>query len=160
MGRKKKEAPLKDPTDDFLTAISAGHGALRGTCDFCERVYFASTGDYDSGELEELQAKAKEFPDRYIETGDEWQSMCRIAGKEYVYGCPCNAPTRYEDFIWAHRWQIAKYLKLRSKGLLEDQIREYRHIKEIPKELPDGPGRPLCKPRRIGSPRRVESSPP
>lgn len=155
MGKEKEKKAPEPASEEFLDAISSGHGALRATCEFCGREYFASNGDYDEGELEKLNALAEKHPEKYINTGEDWQSLCSIGGRDYVYGCPCNAPRQYEDFIWAHRWPIAKYLKTRSKNQLKDQIHDYRQIKAIPNDLPDGPGRPGK--RRLGSPRRVES---
>lgn len=54
--------------------------------------------------------------EKYIEHNDydtiDWGY---IAGKQIVYGCPCNSARRYEQWIWSHRYIIAKYLRLMAE---------------------------------------------
>lgn len=120
MTEKPKPPPLKEPSEEFLEAISDRVGSIRGECEFCGVTYFDGTsGHFDAGELEGLLKSAKEQPEKFV----EWTSgpsFARIDGRQYVYGCPCNAPRTYEDWIWNHRWQISQYLKARSARILQD----------------------------------------
>lgn len=99
---------------DFFEAFSAGAGSYLATCQ-CGRVYFASQerGAFQGNELDELLAKAKAGPEKYIDTGSEGSSYVNL-GSEYVHGCACGAEKRHEDWIWEHRRAIAKYLKART----------------------------------------------
>lgn len=98
---------------DFFEAFSAGVGSYVATCQ-CGRTYFASKegGAFEGAELDELMAKAAAEPEKYIDTGDEGMSWVDL-GNEYVHGCACGTEKRYEDWIWAHRHAISKYLKAR-----------------------------------------------
>ena len=118
---KKLFTGLKPASEEFLEAFSAGIGTICTECEFCGRTHFVSSErDYSEGELEKLREKAKEKPELYEEHDDfDSLSLCRIDGKHYVWGCSCNWPRRFEDFIWNYRENIAKYLVKRSK----DQIK-------------------------------------
>jgi len=105
-------------SDTFMRAICS-HGALCSIlCEFCNRVHFVGNGygDYEEGELECLRASAAKEPSKYIEHNDydsiDWGY---INGKQIVWGCPCNSARQYEQWIWSHRYAIAKYLKLRAE---------------------------------------------
>jgi hypothetical protein len=105
------------PSDDFLRAVD-GSGSLSILCEFCGRVYFCYRGDYDEGELEELQSKRAANPDKYIET-DDFTSWGTINGKQFVIDCPCNGVRGIENWMWAHRYIIAEYFERRAKHELE-----------------------------------------
>ena len=38
-----------------------------------------------------------------------------VDGVEWAWDCECNAIRRYEVFIWNHRFEIARYLRVRSE---------------------------------------------
>lgn len=108
----------EEASDSFMRAV-CGHGALCSIlCEHCGRVHFVGDGhgDYEDGELEDLRASAQKEPGKYIEHNDydtiDWGF---IAGKQIVYGCPCNSARRYEQWIWSHRYIIAKYLRLMAE---------------------------------------------
>ena len=47
-----------------------------------------------------------------------------IDGKQAVYGCECNQDSKYEQFIWNHRYIIADYLIARATQELKDAKKE------------------------------------
>jgi hypothetical protein len=113
----------EEASDEFMRAV-CGHGALCSVeCEHCERVHFVGTGygDYEDGELEDLRTNAQKTPGKYIEHNDydsiDWGY---IDGKQVVWGCPCNSARRYEQWIWGHRYAIAKYLRLRAEDVEMD----------------------------------------
>lgn len=115
-----RKNPLKECSEDFIEAIRENIGSIRGTCEFCGVTYFdESAGHYDEGELEELKQQEKDQPDLFKEQ-DGGVSFCRIEGLQYIMGCPCNGPRRYEDWIWGNRWMIAEYLKTRATTILKN----------------------------------------
>lgn len=99
---------------DFFEAFSAGVGSYVASCQ-CGRTYFASQvgGAFECNELEELLAKAKAEPEKYIDTGHDGSSYVNL-GNQYVHGCACGAEKRHEDWIWTHRRAIAQYIKART----------------------------------------------
>lgn len=113
---------FKPPSDEFMRAvISSGSPTIM--CEFCGRVHFATLESYlyEEGELEDLLAKAKENPDKYIEdASSDSIPWGRLDGGQAVWGCPCNKPRKYEDFIVRHRWIIEAFLTARSRKLEEE----------------------------------------
>ena len=105
--------------------MDSGTGSL---CEWCGRTHFLAgygRGDYEEGELEELLGPHKKNPDKYIpyydDTAIRWAYFC---GKQLVWGCPCNESKelkQYEDFIWAHRFKIARYLRDRVREEFEEK---------------------------------------
>lgn len=96
-------------------------------CGGCERqcecgiVHFDSYNfaDWDDGELEELQKRAKKEPEKYVEH-DHSVSTLSIGGQEIVCGCTCENAHRYENFILSHASQLAEYLNKRSEKLKKE----------------------------------------
>ena len=114
-----KKNPLKPCSEEFLEAISDGAGSIRGECEFCGTTYFDGSQGYafNEGEIEGLRKAATEQPEKF----EEWDcgiSFCTVDNTTYVYGCPCNGPRLYEDWVWGHRWKIAKYLKSQATNIL------------------------------------------
>lgn len=105
-------------SDEFFDALHHDGGLCRD-CQ-CGRTHFASwdTG-WETGELEDLQAKAEREPDKYIEHSNTSVTVAHLGGKEYVYECPCEGLVPYEKFIWNHREEILDYLTGRHKRQLE-----------------------------------------
>jgi len=135
MTEEAPKKPLNPPSDEFTEAFSARIGSISGTCEFCGRTYFSDQGyGYDEGELEELRRKAAENPDKFI----EWEGgpgFVDVDGRHWVVGCECNAPRRYEDWIWAHRWKIADYLKARAAGRMAEAKEFEAAVRDIPSLL-------------------------
>lgn len=75
--------------------------------------------DWEDGELEGLQKKAKEAPEHYIEH-DYAVSTMEVHGVEIVDGCTCDLARRYESFILNHTKQLAAYLNKRAVALKEE----------------------------------------
>lgn len=119
--KKRAEEKTKPPSDEFMDAFASA-GSLVTECDWCERIHFCTggLGDYEEGELEELRANAGKNSDKYIEHGDcDSISHGYLAGRRYVYSCPCNAVRGYEDFIWNERRRIMDYLRIRFVKIRE-----------------------------------------
>lgn len=115
-----RKNPLKPCSEEFIEAIREGIGSITGTCEFCGVTYFDGDGHhFNEGEFEGLQKAAKEHPDLYVEW-DGGVSLARIDGIQYIVDCPCNGPRRFEDWIWARRSMIARYLKARAATILKD----------------------------------------
>ena len=118
--KKKQQEPQEfdEPSEEFERAFG-GSGSLVVDCTFCGRTHFAngaSTIGYEEGELEALLEKEKATPDEYTSWDYDMISWGFLAGQQWVHGCPCSAlkVRRYENFIWAHRREIAMYLEKRS----------------------------------------------
>ena len=113
------DAPKKEVSEIFLDAFRAGMGTSDRVCDMCGRHVFADSVGYEEGELEGLQKAALAAPDKYVDLSGQCDgvSIGRIEGKYFVIGCPCNDDTltRYENWIWLHRFQISQYLRIRAK---------------------------------------------
>jgi len=114
-------------SEEFEDAFTSSAGTIHATCELCGRNFIASedAGDYDEGEYEEFLEKAKKEPDRYL----VWSAYSAISlgwidGKQFVFGCPCNALARYEQFIWTHRAQIVEYLRKKTERRLMEAQRE------------------------------------
>lgn len=111
----------EEPSELFVRAIIGG-GSPAADCEFCGRTHFDINGQFmEKGELDSYRAKAQEKPDQYIPCDGGVSHGC-IDGRSFVWGCPCNAATRYERFIWNHRWLIASYLSARAKEEMERAV--------------------------------------
>jgi hypothetical protein len=132
--RKQIEA-----SNDFQTAITYG-GTTHIECDGCNRVHFSTWTDegYSEGVLEELRAKRKQFPGKYVEHADESSiSHGYIGGKEVVVNCDCGEVRKFERFFWNHRDMILEFFKqraFRSKQKSDDDNRIYEGVKESLKD--------------------------
>lgn len=104
----------KPPTDMFQNCITDG-GTPVATCGFCGRTHFALDGYFDEGELEDLLQKQKDEPEWYLSFDCGSIPIGELAGTIALYGCPCNALRRYENFIITERDKIVEYLKRRTE---------------------------------------------
>jgi hypothetical protein len=90
--------------DIFVDTIehSSGSGSIRATC-HCGKTYFSDHGDYEEGELEELNEKMKKEPIRY-ECGD-WDCVSTIDFKHVLLlkDVVVNGEDRYARFLY-HEW--------------------------------------------------------
>lgn len=121
----------KQPSEEFMSAV-CNSGTAVCTCEFCGRIHFTPYSDlsYNDKEMEDLKKQSEENPDKYVLSCDDAISWGWMEGKQIVWGCPCNAGKKYEDFIWKHRFVIADYLKYR--------IDSARKQLEIEKQNVDG----------------------
>lgn len=103
----------------FSDVFDSKYGGCIRTCE-CGITHFDTYNIYDweEGELEELQQKAKDDPEHYVEI-DCAVGTIEIGGIEIVYGCTCNLAKKYEDFILNYAEQLAKYLNKRATMLRE-----------------------------------------
>ena len=135
-----EETKLVEPTEEFEVAFRQ-LASLVVQCEFCERTNFAiepGRGFYDEGELDDLLDKECAAPDLY-----NGQPYCSIDwgylnGKQFVAGCPCNLARPYEDFIWQHRDQIAKYFQLRAEKEHKEACRNIEIGKKAAGAMLDG----------------------
>lgn len=107
---------MKSPIEIMEEVVSglSGGGSLAIDCS-CGRTHFAShngTGDWEDGELEDLQRKAKENPDSYIEDPTcDYISWKMLNNRPLIPGCPCGWEKKMADFIVGHRELIVLFLK-------------------------------------------------
>lgn len=131
MSKIDKEEKHSEPSEEFQRALS-NMSSLVVFCQFCERTHYSSgEGDFEEGELEELEKNREKNPDKYIDHGNHYSDWGFLDGKQYVVDCKCNKARPYENFIWEHRRLIARYLKARSKREIEDAQRNFNLAEEI-----------------------------
>ena len=114
-----KEPPKNPPSEIFTRTLSRS-GGIVSDCEWCGRTFFEDdehAGDWEPGELEALRKRAKAEPDKCIPM--EHVGRCEMDGKTYIIGCPCNALTPYEEFIWDYRQFIMAYISARVKDIVE-----------------------------------------
>lgn len=124
---------MSECSREFYSAFCHS-GSLVITCNYCDRTYFGRGGDYEDGELEELQAKAEKEPDKYRERED-FTSYFNFNGRQCVFDCPCGASERIEALIWNNRHDIAEYLNARAKLELADATRDKALLSQPVKAL-------------------------
>jgi len=124
---------LEEPSEMMEDAFRDGIGTTDATCELCGRHVFGGYGTIGFGpdELEGLQAKAAQDPDKYVEVQANGVSLGHIDGKQFVIGCPCNRLRRFEDWIWNHRRPIMDYIKARIAELLKAAQKEAKAAGEI-----------------------------
>lgn len=132
MGKTAKTLPA--PSEEFKVAVIHS-GSVSILCELCGRQYFSSemlhTGDEeDARYYEEYQKLAKKKPDKYVEVSDSisWGNM---DGKQAVVDCKCGKLIKYENFIWANRFVIAKYLKARSQKEAATASRQAKALSDV-----------------------------
>ena len=124
------EKPLKrwgtvPPSDAFERAFTHGSGLFVECA--CGRIHFASQdGDWEEGELEAMQAKAKADPVRYLD-GEVYTGHIDLGGETWAVGCPCNGMRRFEDLFLACRGDIIDYFQaIAEAAALEAQAKAAR----------------------------------
>lgn len=105
-------------SDEFDRALT-WTGSIRAVCS-CGRTTFASGSQalgYEDGELEELQQRATDDPDRYREDpSSDGIGIAHLGGREYVWECPCGQLPTIEAFLWGNRKAIVDYYKRRASS--------------------------------------------
>jgi hypothetical protein len=109
----------KQCSELFSNIFDSGCGGCIRTCE-CGITYFYGCHhwDFEEGELEELQQKAKDDPDHYVEQDCSIGTL-EIGGIQIVYDCSCDLARKYENFILDHAGQLAEYLNRRGAILRE-----------------------------------------
>lgn len=116
-----KQLNPKPPSPEFVDAFFGGGGLVTRCA--CGRLYFGGQGWFDPGEQEDLRAKAKADPERYIERDEDYVPTAVVCGMEFVTDCPCHGLRAYEEFILGHRHQIARFLGAASVAMAQDAHR-------------------------------------
>ena len=116
-----KKNKLPEASEEFWDALIGAKAYHSVVCGFCDRVHYSTEEpeNYEKGELEELEEKSKENPDKYIEHS-EGVSLGILNGKQAVYGCPCNEVSKYENLFWNSRYLISEYFSIRTKKELDE----------------------------------------
>ena len=132
--REQKKTPA-EPSEHFLNAISLRTSSLVAECEYCGTTYYGGLrdGDFSEGEFERYEELAEKEPGKYVQV-DGFSSRCQIDGREYVWGCPCNAVRRHEEWLWYHRREITEYFKARSAEEFSDVKQENEEIQSIPEQ--------------------------
>jgi hypothetical protein len=107
-------------SERFEDAFDSHGGGIVRRC-ICDRVhfstYFHDRNFYDEGELEDLEEKAKQFPEKYIGHDHTIGTMTVNGVGDMVFGCSCNSFERYEEFILKNATKIRNYLNNFAKNL-------------------------------------------
>jgi hypothetical protein len=118
---------------DFDDALSWMGTYCQVACD-CGRVHFcvgSGVGDYEAGELEELEVNQENNPDKYISHSDDSPGFTIIDNRTLVYNCPCGLLARYEKFIWQNRETILDYYRRRHKRMSKESSQFENKLKEV-----------------------------
>jgi hypothetical protein len=93
----------------FEKIFDSGIGSCVHEC-FCGVYHFDeyNTWDWEDGELEALQEKAK-TDKKYMPHG-QGIGWIEINGCDFVYGCSCDNATKYENFLRNEAERIAEFL--------------------------------------------------
>ena len=104
-------------SQEFEEAFGTNSCGCVRTCD-CGIVHWDTSDGigWEEGELESLVARMESESEKCVPR-DCSVGTYRIAGKEYVMGCQCDAGARYEKFICDHARQIAAYLNVRAAAM-------------------------------------------
>lgn len=105
---KRSDKPVSEA---FRLSFLGGGTTSSADCEYCGRTYFCSR-DVSSLEDDEYDALAKnaEMNTLYVEV-DDTVSYTSAFGKQYVWGCSCNALRPYEDMLLMKRSGILAYFK-------------------------------------------------
>jgi hypothetical protein len=109
------------PSEMFLDAFTHGVGSDEMTCDFCGKLHLCPDNDYADRDIDDKQsfrewceAEKKLAPDKVTLHYNVDSVMGHdLAGRVFVVECDCDGPAKYENFIWAERDIIRRYLKIR-----------------------------------------------
>ena len=117
------------PSDLFIKSLRTT-GSISVDC-ACGVTHYASHGDFEEGELEELQNKARRIPDQYNEvTDDDMVSYTIIDSKQIVIQCGCNLLGDYERLFLEEKGLIIDFLTSVNE---EEAKQETYRIKEAEK---------------------------
>lgn len=119
-----KNYTLKDdgrPSEMFLDSFTHGFGSDEMTCDFCGKHHMCPDNEYSDRTLDDKQS-FKEYCEEYHKAHPTKSVLhydvdsvmgYQLAGRTFVVECECEGPAKYENFIWAERDVIRRYLKIR-----------------------------------------------
>jgi len=111
------------PSDTFDKAFGyTGGGTNCWTECVCGRQHHSNLflkewpDDPEIESFEDFVEMSKENPDKFIVWIDEWISYYDFGAGPVVWGCPCDTPKRYEDWIFRNRNPLLRYLAAVAKG--------------------------------------------
>jgi hypothetical protein len=89
----------------------------------------------EPGELDGLNAKQKLEPNRYFpDEQSDAVSVGTFFGVPYVWNCPCDRLTRFEDFLWSNRRALLTYFETRIDREQKQAIADMAAFAAIPKD--------------------------
>jgi hypothetical protein len=96
--------------EELWQAGGAGGGIVRD-CPHGITYFSDEEAFFEEGEFEDLKAKSKATPEKYIMLNRDAHSSF-LFGKEYVYECPkCTKELqKIQRYLWAYRREIAAFL--------------------------------------------------
>lgn len=104
---------MKTISDHFDKALQGWGGTPIATCQ-CGRVHCATESrDITPEEREVFEKNRRQLPDRYIAGEGDGIGIVTFNGVGHVWNCPCESLARAEEWIWAHRETITRYLRAR-----------------------------------------------
>jgi len=109
---------MGEPTvsETFRDVITSAAGSLYQTCS-CGKCYFAGgirALEWEEGELEEFQERAKKEPEKFIESPDDSIGWAMFGGWVFVWDCEnCPIMESIEVLIWNEKRRIVEYIKRR-----------------------------------------------
>lgn len=108
------------PSKTFADLLCQNHATHAG-CDYCGRTHYADPNPDSSCASDETLAfriQESQNPDKFHRhLRCDGVAFGEIDGRNFVYGCPCNAVARHETFIWKNRQLILDYLEQRAGDL-------------------------------------------
>ena len=125
------------PSEEFMDAVCHAYSPVI-ECELCGRIHYAPNTDLDfePGELEELETKHKEDPDKYIPHSSTLGVRYGILdGKQVADGCPCTKAVYYERLFWNSRWIIADFFKAIQKKREKITEGEGKLVRDIENSL-------------------------
>jgi hypothetical protein len=124
----------KPPSDLFQRAFSVHSTLCQVICEPCGRTHYVgrgiASGDYETGELTELEANAKRLPEWFLEEM-EFDSIdtAYIGELQIVTHCKCHYLRTWEEFIYRQRHSVAKYLRILTEQAQQHAAREESGLK-------------------------------
>lgn len=111
----------ENPSQTFADLVCDGNG-FQAVCEFCQRTHFADKNPESSDVTQELLAlrvQLSQEPEKYYRHElEDGVAFGWLGGHRYVYGCPCNGITPYEDFIWENRKLILAFYEKKSSAMM------------------------------------------
>lgn len=120
-------------SEAFQLSFLGGGTTSSADCEYCGRTYFCSRdiSSLEDDEYDDLEKNAA-MNTMYVEV-DHTVSYTSAFGKQYVWGCSCNALRPYEDMLLMKRSGILAYYK----RLLDEEKKEVKQNTEDLKPFND-----------------------
>jgi hypothetical protein len=121
----------KEVSNHFWQAFCHS-GSIVHDCS-CGRAHFAtySANDFEEGELEDLQTKRLQAPDKYIEHDQSSVHVIYIYQSAFVVECTCGGLLKYEKFILHYVIAVVEFLTNKVQEELKIAEFAYTKIKKL-----------------------------